>query len=99
MESTWLHGACSIPVWNRTMFRKRLMQYGNPCLVTIIVSAIAGGSAWAEEKESNVQERSEIQKKYTWATENIFPDVKAWEAEYAALEKKTKEMSAYKGTL
>ncbi|UCE59966.1 MAG: oligoendopeptidase F [Phycisphaerales bacterium] len=46
-----------------------------------------------------VRERSEIEQKHLWATENIFPNVEAWEAEFAAVEKKTDELAALEGTL
>jgi oligoendopeptidase F len=53
----------------------------------------------ADQAEKKVPERGEIEKKYTWATEGVFPDAKAWEAEYAAVEKKVQEMAGFKGSL
>jgi len=79
-------------LFNRPLNFKRI-------IIMALVFGPAAGIAWADEKEKKVPERSEIEKKYTWATENIFPDTKAWEAEYAALEKGSKEMASYKGTL
>ncbi|MBI1826357.1 MAG: oligoendopeptidase F [Planctomycetes bacterium] len=75
-----------------------LLHWKWTTMMVLVLGPVAG-PAWAEEKEKKVPERSEIEKKYTWATENIFPDVKAWEAEYAALEKGTKDMAAHKGML
>ncbi len=48
---------------------------------------------------TRVPERSEIDKKYLWATEEIFPNVEAWQKEYAALENKIGDLAAFKGTL
>jgi len=47
----------------------------------------------------NVQERSEIETKYKWNTEAIFPDKEAWGAEFAAVEKKVAELAKFKGSL
>ncbi|MBU0718543.1 MAG: oligoendopeptidase F family protein, partial [Planctomycetes bacterium] len=46
-----------------------------------------------------VPERSEIEKKYTWATENIFTSDEEWEAEFAAVKAMIPKLAAYKGTL
>ncbi len=47
----------------------------------------------------NVAERGDIETKYLWATENIFPNVDAWEKEYAAVEKQVAELGKFKGSL
>ena len=63
------------------------------CLVaSIVVIARA-------DDTTKVRERSEIDKEYLWATEAIFPNVEAWEKEYAAVEKKIDELVAFKGKL
>ena len=49
--------------------------------------------------DTRVPERSEIEAKYRWATETIFPNKEAWEKEYAAVEKLTQELAEYKDTL
>ena len=54
--------------------------------------------AMGEETE-RVPERSEIETKYLWATENIFRAVAEWKTEFAAVEKKVEELGGYKGTL
>ena len=43
-------------------------------------AALAGGT-------KKVLTRDQVEKKDTWATEDIFPNVKAWEIEYVRLEK------------
>jgi len=55
-------------------------------------SEVAPGQA------KKVRERSEIDKKYLWATENIFPTKEAWEAELATLQEDIEKMAALKGT-
>ena len=53
----------------------------------------------ANADEKKVPERSEIQKRYLWATETIFPDDAAWETEFTKLEKQIPELASYQGTL
>ena len=53
----------------------------------------------AEQVAEEVPERSEIDTKYLWATENIFPDKAAWEAELHALEDGYKKVTELQGTL
>ena len=65
-------------------------------VVGIVITPAA--ITWAGEPEK-VPERSEIDTKYVWATENIFKDVGAWEKEFAAVEKKVGALGRYKGTL
>jgi len=61
-------------------------------VIAPVVAARAG-------EEKRVPERSEIETKYLWATENIFPDKAAWETEFAAVEKEVDKLAGYKGTL
>lgn len=67
--------------------------------------ALLAGPGWimAENTEptegKKLPERSEIDKKYLWATETIFPDKTAWEKEFTTLEAMIKEVSRFKGTL
>ncbi|HPM22336.1 MAG TPA: oligoendopeptidase F [Phycisphaerae bacterium] len=49
--------------------------------------------------EKKVPERKEIDKKYLWATENIYPDDDAWEADFKALEAEIPKLAAYQGKL
>lgn len=59
-------------------------------------------SAQEQDKEpeaKRVRERSEIEKKYLWATENIYSDKAAWEKELAVVEALAGEMVQFKGTL
>jgi len=81
------------------MFRHPIWQDWKRTAMAVLMSLPSIALAAGEEKEKKVLERSDIEKKYTWATEGIFSDDKAWEAEYAAVEKKVPEMAAFKGTL
>jgi oligoendopeptidase F len=49
--------------------------------------------------ERRVPERSEIDTKYLWATETIFPSKAEWEEELATVEKLIEKMARYEGTL
>ncbi len=62
-----------------------------------IMLALTGDASGEEAKP--VPERSEIEKQYLWATETIFPDKAAWEAEYAEVEKRMQKVTEFKGTL
>jgi len=62
-----------------------------------IMLASAAGTSGEETKQ--VPERSEIEKQYLWATETIFPDKAAWEAECAEIEKLMQKVTEFKGTL
>ena len=57
------------------------------------------GSALAADEPKKVAERGEIETKYLWKTEDIFATPEAWDAEYAALEKRLAEIEKLKGTL
>lgn len=61
-------------------------------LLAPVSTALAAGKV-------NVPERSEIETKYRWATEKIFPSVDAWEKEFAAVQEKVKEIAKFKGTV
>ncbi len=67
-------------------------------MVVLMLSAVTNTRA-SDETAKKVLERSEVEKKYTWATEGIFPNAAAWESEYAAVEKKVKELAGFKGSL
>jgi len=73
------------------------MAYG--MILMLAVSYAAGPARAGDDGEKKVLTRDQVEQKYTWATENIFPDVKAWEAEYAKLEKAIPELAKLKGTL
>ncbi len=51
----------------------------------------------AEEKK--VPERSEIEKKYLWATETIYPNDEAWETDFAGFDKDIEKLAAFEGKL
>jgi len=64
------------------------------------VAAMAAAQDKPKEGEAKqVPDRSTIEKKYLWATENIFPDKAAWEKEYAEVEKAMGDIDKCKGTL
>ncbi len=78
------------------------------CLLTLGSGCSNSESNLAKESQKlsdtqtesmRVAQRSEIETKYKWATEAIFPTVKEWEAEYAAVEAKVAELGRMKGTL
>jgi oligoendopeptidase F len=61
---------------------------------------MAAPESTVEAKEvKRVPERSEIETRYLWATETIFPSDEAWEAEFAAVQKQIGETAKFKGTL
>ncbi len=59
---------------------------------------LAPTTALRADETKKVRERSEIETKHLWATEQIFPDGQAWEAEFAAVGKQVKKLAALKGT-
>ncbi len=50
-------------------------------------------------EDTKVSVRSEIDIKYRWATEDIFPNKEAWEKEFSAVDALVKSLTAFKGTL
>ncbi|MCB9850277.1 MAG: oligoendopeptidase F [Phycisphaerales bacterium] len=58
---------------------------------------LCANSAPAGEKK--VLTRDEVAKKDTWATEDIFPNAEAWEAEFKRLEGEIGKVAKLKGTL
>jgi len=65
----------------------------------LMVTLVAGPLSAANGEEKKVPERSEIAKQYTWAPETIFPDLTAWEREFARVEKQIPELAAFQGKL
>jgi oligoendopeptidase F len=53
----------------------------------------------ARAQERKVPERSEIDKKYLWATEAVYPSDEAWEADFKALEGDIPKLAAFKDKL
>jgi oligoendopeptidase F len=51
------------------------------------------------EGAKKLPERSEIEKKYLWATETIYPDKAGWEKEFKVLEELVGQFGKFKGTL
>jgi oligoendopeptidase F len=68
-------------------------------MMILMVGVFLAPEAAAAGEEGKVPERSEIDTKYTWATENIFPSQKAWEKDFAAVEKDVEKLAKFKGTL
>ncbi len=71
-------------------------------MVALVVGIAAAATAQDKAQEGDakqVPERSQIEKKYLWAVENIFPDKAAWEKEMADVEKSMEGMDKFKGTL
>ena len=65
-------------------------------MITTLAMAPLGAANGDEQK---VLERNEVEKKYTWATENIYPDLDAWERDFTAVEKDLDQLAALQGTL
>ncbi len=66
-------------------------------LMTVLFLGAALPTAAQDTKE--VRERSQIESKYLWATENIYADDAAWEKEFKICEALVEEMSKFEGTL
>ncbi len=77
---------------------KRVAIRGWVGVVAIGLTAVLSTAAVAEDT-GKVRDRSEIETKYLWATENIFPNIEAWEEEFKAVDKMVEQMPKYKGTL
>ncbi|MBI4718598.1 MAG: oligoendopeptidase F [Planctomycetes bacterium] len=63
-------------------------------MLSLMAVAPAGGG-----ETKRIAERSEIEPKYLWATETIFADTAAWDAEFSVVEKRVEELGKLKGTL
>ena len=50
-------------------------------------------------ENARIRNRSEIEDKYKWKLDDIYPDVQAWEAEFAELAGCTQEIAALKDTI
>lgn len=69
-------------------------------LAALIIATLSVASAiTANADQKKVPERGEIEKRHLWATETIFPNDAAREAEFARLEKKIDTLAAFRGTL
>lgn len=68
--------------------------FGMMCMSAVLLTASP-----ARGEEQKVLTRDQVEKKYTWATEAIFPDVAAWEKEYARLDQEIAKLAKLKGTL
>ncbi|MCK4343418.1 MAG: hypothetical protein KAY37_17025 [Phycisphaerae bacterium] len=74
-----------------------LNRYAAAVLLIVVVVLAPLGAADAEERK--VPERSEIEQKYLWATETIYPNIEAWELDFASFDADLKKLAALKGTL
>jgi len=70
-----------------------------PGTLLTVVTLLSTAMAMARAQEKRVPERSEIEKHYLWATETIYPDVAAWEQDFAAVEKLIDQLATLQGTL
>jgi hypothetical protein len=59
--------------------------------------AFADGKAPGTGKIHKIPERSEIEEKYRWNLEDIYPSPEAWEAAFAALSPRIDALGAYGG--
>lgn len=53
----------------------------------------------SEQKTNQIPKRSEVDPRYTWALEDLFPSDEAWEEALAALGSMPEQMAAYRGRL
>ncbi len=69
-------------------------------MTLVMVSVLTAFAANVVEADTKtVPERSDIDTKHRWATEAIFPNVEAWEAEMKVVDKLIEKMASFKGTL
>ena len=76
-----------------------LMAFGNGCAEWRVGPTAAGDKGTMGSDAEGVPQRSEMDTKYLWATENIFASVDEWEREFAEVENLIQQLAAYKGTL
>ncbi|MBU0616502.1 MAG: oligoendopeptidase F [Planctomycetes bacterium] len=67
--------------------------------VLLIATLVTAPLNMANAEEKKVPERSEIEKQYTWAPETIVPNLEAWEAAFAEVERDIPKLEAFKGKL
>ncbi|PWB74043.1 hypothetical protein C3F09_04550, partial [candidate division GN15 bacterium] len=64
-------------------------------LIGLVAILLLAGSLWAQA----ARERSEIDAKYKWNLEDMYPTVDSWNAAYTALDAAVPRLAAYKGRL
>jgi len=79
------------------MTPRRQMKVLGSMLMAIGILLIAPLRASGQEKK--VPERSEIDRQYLWATELIYPNDEAWEADFAKLEPEIARLASFQGKL
>jgi oligoendopeptidase F len=72
------------------------MEAATRVILALLVLPLALAAA---DETRTVPERSEIDTQYLWATETIYPNTEAWEAELAGLEQDLAKIAPLKGTL
>ncbi len=73
-----------------------------PCLrmIALMIPTLLLAASSAEAQDSHrVLERSEVEAKYLWATETIYPNAEAWEAAFKKVEAQIPSLAKAKGTL
>lgn len=65
-------------------------------MISLLAVQVTGARA---EDVKRIPERGEIAEKYRWATETIFADNAAWEAEFSRAERQIADLAALKGSL
>jgi oligoendopeptidase F len=65
--------------------------------LSLVLALVPWAATRAEEKK--VPERSEIETKYLWALEAIYPTDEAWEVEFKGLETEIPKLAAFQGKL
>lgn len=69
-------------------------------VLSVIASAfILSGFDFSSADVQKVKQRSEIDSKYKWRLEDIYPDTIAWQADFDLLQSRMGELEKYKGRL
>lgn len=66
--------------------------------LTILALILVSSMIWADTG-STIPQRNEIEDKYKWKTEDIYPDQAAWEKDYEFLKENIGKLEQYKGRL
>ena len=80
------------------MVMRNLNVCAGMCALTVLAFLLVTPKM-ADADEKKVRERNEIEKKYLWATETVFPNDESWEAAFAEVDKDIADLAGFKGTL
>ncbi|MCP4566439.1 MAG: oligoendopeptidase F [FCB group bacterium] len=74
------------------------LNWKTAALTLIIALTLTIGTALAED-QSSLPQRGDIEDKYKWKVEDIYPDLATWEADFEKLKAGITEFEQYKGHL